>query len=56
MSRTERYTRGMALTNRIYELEEVHRWTPQETSMAIASLDEQLPVGLHNVGASKAPA
>ncbi|TEB33934.1 acyl-CoA oxidase [Coprinellus micaceus] len=49
MSRTERYTRGMALTNRVYELEEQHGWTQRDTSMAIAALDEQLPIGLHNI-------
>lgn len=49
MSRTERYTRGMALTNRVYELQELHSWTQHETSIAIATLDEQLPISLHNV-------
>jgi acyl-CoA oxidase len=50
MSRTERYTRGMALTNRVYELQDKHGWTQQQTSVAIAMLDEQLPIGLHNIG------
>ncbi|KAF6750439.1 acyl-CoA oxidase [Ephemerocybe angulata] len=49
MSRTERYTRGMALTNRIYELQEQNNWSAQDTSIAIATLDEQLPIHLHNV-------
>lgn len=50
MSRTERYTRGIALTNRVYQLQELHSWTQHETSIAIATLDEQLPISLHNVG------
>ncbi|KAF8064384.1 peroxisomal oxidase [Lyophyllum atratum] len=49
MTRTERYQRGLAMTNRIYELQETHRWSNEDTSLAIASLDEGLPIGLHNV-------
>uniref|UniRef100_A0A8H7XY14 Acyl-coenzyme A oxidase n=1 Tax=Psilocybe cubensis TaxID=181762 RepID=A0A8H7XY14_PSICU len=49
MSRTERYERGLALTNRIYELQEIHNWSDQETKVAISVLDEQLSIGLHNV-------
>ncbi|EFI26847.1 acyl-CoA oxidase [Coprinopsis cinerea okayama7 len=49
MSRTERYTRGMALTNRIYELQEKLGWNQQQTSTATAILDEQLPIALHNI-------
>ncbi|KDR78247.1 hypothetical protein GALMADRAFT_224622 [Galerina marginata CBS 339.88] len=49
MSRTERYERGLALTNRIYELQTIHNWSDQETRVAIAVLDEQLSIGLHNV-------
>lgn len=52
MSRAERYTRGIALTNRVYELQELHSWTQHETSIAIATLDEQLPINLHNIGLS----
>ncbi|KAF8056074.1 acyl-CoA dehydrogenase/oxidase [Lyophyllum atratum] len=37
------------MTNRIYELQETHRWSNEDTSLAIASLDEGLPIGLHNV-------
>lgn len=50
LQRTERYTRGLALTNRVYELQDIHHWSQQETSIAINSLDESLPIGLHNVG------
>ncbi|TFK36086.1 peroxisomal oxidase [Crucibulum laeve] len=49
MSRTERYSRGLAITNRIYELQETHEWSQQETNLAFAALDESLPIGLHNV-------
>ncbi|KAF8056038.1 peroxisomal oxidase [Lyophyllum atratum] len=49
MTRTERYQRGLAMTNRIYELQETRRWSNEDTSLAIASLDEGLPNGLHNV-------
>ncbi|KAG6809524.1 hypothetical protein H0H92_015920 [Tricholoma furcatifolium] len=47
---SQRYKRALAMTNRLYELQEQHRWSNEETSVAFASLDEQLPIGLHNVG------
>ncbi|KAF9450509.1 peroxisomal oxidase [Macrolepiota fuliginosa MF-IS2] len=49
LSRTERYTRGLAITNRIYELQNIHNWSQQEASIAINGIDESLPIGLHNV-------
>ncbi|KAG6917134.1 hypothetical protein DXG01_003724 [Tephrocybe rancida] len=49
LSRTDRYERALAMTNRIYELQERHRWSDADTSLAFASLDEQFPIGLHNV-------
>ncbi|KAF5376636.1 hypothetical protein D9615_007859 [Tricholomella constricta] len=49
MTRTDRYERALSMTNRIYELQEIHRWTNEETSLAIASLDEALPIALHNI-------
>ena len=51
MTRTELYNRALAMTNRIYELQESHGWSNQETATAFASLDEHLPITLHNVGA-----
>lgn len=48
LSRTELYTRGLTLINRIYELQNIHRWTQQEVLLAINSLDDHLPIGLHN--------
>jgi len=50
MTRTERYKRGLAMTNRIYELQESHNWSDQETAAAFSSLDEHLPINLHNIG------
>ena len=50
MTRTERYERGLSMTNRIFELETIHCWSELETKTAFAALDEQLPIGLHNVG------
>ena len=50
MAKSERYIRGLALIDRVYELEEIHKWTPQETNLVISTLDEQLPINLHNVG------
>ena len=52
MNRTERYERGLSMTNRIFELETIHGWSKLETRTAFAALDEQLPIGLHNVGES----
>src|SRR5882757_854131 len=50
MNRTEKYERGISMTNRIFELETIHRWSELETRTAFAALDEQLPIGLHNIG------
>ena len=38
------------MTNRIFELETIHSWSERETKIALASLDEQLPIALHNIG------
>ena len=51
MTRTERYNRGLAMVNRIFELQESHSWSNQETTTALACLDEALPINLHDVGA-----
>ena len=50
MNRTERYERGLLMTNRIFELEAIHGWSELETRTAFSALDESLPIGLHNVG------
>ncbi|TFK73089.1 acyl-CoA oxidase [Pluteus cervinus] len=49
LSRTERYNRIQAITNRIYELAEQHQWDRADLNTAVASIDEQLPIGLHNI-------
>ncbi|KAF8970656.1 acyl-CoA oxidase [Flammula alnicola] len=49
MTRTERYERGLALTNRIFELQNIHNWSDQETKLALAVLDEVLSIFLHNI-------
>jgi acyl-CoA oxidase len=53
MNRTERYERGLSMTNRIFELETIHGWSELETRTAFAALDEQLSIGLHNIGESE---
>ena len=50
MNRTERYERGLSMTNRIFELATIHGWSELETRTAFAAIDEQLPIRLHNVG------
>ena len=51
MTRTERYNRGISMTNRIYELQEVHKWSSQDSNTAaLAVLDEALPINLHSIG------
>ena len=52
MTRSERYRRGMAMTNRIYELQDIHGWSAEEVSIAIASLDDAPAIVLHEVGTS----
>jgi len=52
LGRTEKYERGLALTNRIYELQANHGWSEQQTKLAISILDETLSISLHNVGES----
>ncbi|KIM41888.1 hypothetical protein M413DRAFT_445097 [Hebeloma cylindrosporum] len=49
LGRTQKYERGLALTNRIYELQVIHGWSEQQTKLAISVLDEQLSISLHNV-------
>ena len=50
MNRTQKYERGLSMTNRIFELEIIHNWSDLETKTAFALLDEQLPIALHNHG------
>ncbi|KAJ7060238.1 hypothetical protein C8F01DRAFT_1084006 [Mycena amicta] len=48
-TRKERYIRGQA---RMLELQEIHAWSAEELNVAWASLDDGLPIGLHNIGAN----
>ena len=52
MTRSERYRKGMAMTDRIYELQDLHGWSAEEVSIAFASLDDALPIILHEKGTS----
>ncbi|KAI1785448.1 acyl-CoA dehydrogenase/oxidase [Ganoderma leucocontextum] len=47
LTRTELYTRGLAITNRIHELTEKHQWSPEGVVLAFKILDEPLPIQLH---------
>ncbi|KAF9484218.1 peroxisomal oxidase [Pholiota conissans] len=49
LSRTEKYERGLVLTNRIFELQQIHKWSDQETKAALSVLDDSLPIYLHNI-------
>ncbi|KAI0321360.1 peroxisomal oxidase [Amylostereum chailletii] len=48
MTRQELFERVLAMTDRIYELEDKHGWTPEETSIAISLLDDGTPLTLHH--------
>ncbi|KAJ3840767.1 peroxisomal oxidase [Lentinula raphanica] len=47
MTRTEKFTRGLRMINRIHELEQSLGWSKQDTAMAFSLLDEPLPISLH---------
>ncbi|CAK5263611.1 unnamed protein product [Mycena citricolor] len=49
LTRKELYTRGQALTNRLYELKEAHHWSDEEATIAVSVLDDALPIALHNI-------
>ncbi|KAJ7153025.1 peroxisomal oxidase [Mycena crocata] len=48
-TRKEQYIRGQVITNRLYELQEIHKWSLDDTNIALSVLDEGLPIGLHNI-------
>lgn len=54
MTRTERYSRGIRMTRRFYELRELHKWSPEQTYIALGTIsaDEALPIQLHMAGAT----
>lgn len=50
MTRSDRYKRGLAMTNRIHELTQLHVWTAKQNAEAISLLDEGVPMNLHALG------
>ncbi|KAG7441254.1 peroxisomal oxidase [Guyanagaster necrorhizus] len=48
ITRTEAYSRGQRMTNRIYQLEQDLRWSKGDTVVAFSVLDDRLPSGLHS--------
>ncbi|KAJ7653680.1 peroxisomal oxidase [Mycena polygramma] len=48
-TRKELYIRGQALTNRLYELQETHKWSTEDINVAFSVLDEGLSINLHNI-------
>ncbi|KAI0369512.1 acyl-CoA oxidase [Pilatotrama ljubarskyi] len=48
LSRTELYTRALAMTKRLYELKDEHGWSTEEATFAARIMDEPLPIYLHN--------
>ncbi|KAF5366862.1 hypothetical protein D9757_011921 [Collybiopsis confluens] len=47
MTRTEKYSRGLRMINRMYDLENSLGWNRQDTTVATGLLDESLPISLH---------
>ncbi|KAF5338285.1 hypothetical protein D9757_014912 [Collybiopsis confluens] len=47
MTRTEKYSRGLRMINRMYDLENTLGWNRQDTTVATGLLDESLPISLH---------
>ncbi|KAJ4480822.1 peroxisomal oxidase [Lentinula aciculospora] len=47
MTRTEKYTRGLRMINRIHELEHSLGWSKEGTAVATSLLDDPLPISLH---------
>ena len=50
MSRTERYKRTLKVMNRLLELKEAHKWSPEEYVRAENLADEPMPLNLHTGG------
>ncbi|KAJ3743326.1 peroxisomal oxidase [Lentinula detonsa] len=47
MTRTEKYSRGLRMANRIHELGQMLGWSKEDTTIATSLLDDPLPVSLH---------
>ncbi|KZT66801.1 acyl-CoA oxidase [Daedalea quercina L-15889] len=46
MTRKDRYKRAIRMTNRVYELQNIHGWSNAETAEALDLIDEDLPIHL----------
>ena len=50
LTRTQMYHRALAMSNRLRELKELHRWSPEEAAIAFKLVDEPMPDALHVAG------
>ena len=50
LTHAELYRRAVAMTNRVYELRELHKWSLEEINFAFKIIDEPLPWALHSTG------
>ncbi|KAK7014211.1 acyl-coenzyme A oxidase [Favolaschia claudopus] len=48
-SRQEQFLRGEAISNRLYELQELHKWSQEDMTIALSVMDEPLPIASHNI-------
>ncbi|GBE86858.1 Acyl-coenzyme A oxidase 3 [Sparassis crispa] len=46
MTRKERYKRGLAMTHRVFELQEVHKWSDADAAWVIRNMDEDVAMVL----------
>ncbi|KIM82062.1 hypothetical protein PILCRDRAFT_820972 [Piloderma croceum F 1598] len=49
MTRSERYKRALAMTSRIFELQEQQKLSAHESAIAVMLLDESVPMNLHAI-------
>ncbi|KAF8591665.1 acyl-CoA oxidase [Ramaria rubella] len=49
LSRTERYTLGLAKTNRLLELQDIYQWSDEDVRAALALSDEGVSLHLHHI-------
>lgn len=52
MTRTERYQRGLEMTNKMYFLREKHDWSVWELTTSLLLMDEPSAIALHTIGTS----
>lgn len=53
MTRSDRYKRALAMTNRVIELKDIHKWSTWEYNIAMSLIDELIPMALHAFGESE---